>query len=157
MNLRAWFAKHSLKLLAIDDTPNSIAMGVAIGIFFGFTPLFGLKTALSFLFAWLLGVNVLAAVVGVALHSIALPFMPVVFRLEYDLGYWLLSDPHQFPPSLLHVSTEPGIWFRWSSFSSVGGPMLLGSIFFSAPLGGLAYLVTKKLVNRYHKRGSRAG
>jgi uncharacterized protein (DUF2062 family) len=46
MDPRRWFHEHSLKLLAIRDTPEAIAGGVAIGIFFGFTPLFGLKTAL---------------------------------------------------------------------------------------------------------------
>lgn len=152
MNLRAWFAKHSLKLLAIDDTPYAIAMGVAIGIFFGFTPLFGLKTGLSLLFAWLLRGNVLAAVIGVALHTIALPFMPVVFRLEYDLGYWLLSNPHQFPRGILHAHLEPDVWLRWANFASIGGPMLFGSIFFSTPFGGIAYFVTKKLITRYRKK-----
>src|SRR6266568_4839097 len=64
MNLRRWFKEHSLKLLAIRDTPQAIAGGVAIGIFFGFTPLFGLKTLLSILFAWLTRSNILAAVLG---------------------------------------------------------------------------------------------
>jgi len=47
LNLRRWLHEHSLKLLAIRDTPEAIAGGVAIGIFFGFTPLFGLKTLLA--------------------------------------------------------------------------------------------------------------
>ena len=55
MNLRKWFKEHSLKLLAIRDTPNAIAGGVAIGIFFGFTPLVGLKTLLSSGDTWPLG------------------------------------------------------------------------------------------------------
>ena len=49
MNPKRWLHEHSLKLLAIRDTPEAIAGGVAIGIFFGFTPLFGLKTALTIL------------------------------------------------------------------------------------------------------------
>ena len=38
MNPRRWLHNHSLKLLAIRDTPEAIAGGVAIGIFFGFFP-----------------------------------------------------------------------------------------------------------------------
>ena len=64
MNPRRWFRKHSLKLLAIRDTPQAIAGGVAIGMFFGFTPLFGLKTILAIFCAWLTGSNILAAVFG---------------------------------------------------------------------------------------------
>src|ERR1044071_4671354 len=98
-NLRRWLKDHSLKLLAIRDTPNAIAGGVAIGIFFGFTPLLGLKTLLSIFFAWLTRSNIIAAVIAVTLHDVALPFMPVLFRWEYDIGYWILSDPHQWPMS----------------------------------------------------------
>ena len=64
MNLRKWFKEHSLKLLAIRDTPNAIAGGVAIGIFFGFTPLVGLKTLLSIFFAWLTRSNIVAAAIA---------------------------------------------------------------------------------------------
>ena len=53
MNLRRWLHEHSLKLLAIRDTPEAIAGGVTIGVFFGFMPLFGMKTALALFFAWL--------------------------------------------------------------------------------------------------------
>ena len=45
--MRDWFKRHSLKLLAIRDTPNAIAGGIAIGFFFGFTPFIGLKTLLA--------------------------------------------------------------------------------------------------------------
>ena len=77
MNLRRWLHEHSLKLLAIRDTPQAIAGGVAIGIFFGFMPLFGLKTLSAILFAWLTGSNILAAVLAVTAHDVVFPFMPV--------------------------------------------------------------------------------
>src|SRR2546426_6703842 len=110
MNLRKWFKEHSLKLLAIRDTPNAIAGGVAIGIFFGFTPLVGLKTLLSIFVAWLTRCNILAAAIAVTLHDVALPFMPVLFRWEYNIGYWLLSDPHHWPDRLrdLHWRARGG-------------------------------------------------
>jgi uncharacterized protein (DUF2062 family) len=40
LNVGRWWREHSLKLLAIRDTPKAIAGGVGIGVFFGFTPLF---------------------------------------------------------------------------------------------------------------------
>lgn len=82
MNLRRWLHEHSLKLLAIRDTPEAIAGGVAIGIFFGFTPLFGLKTLSAIFFAWLTGSNILAAVISGALHDVILPFMPIIYRWD---------------------------------------------------------------------------
>ena len=109
MNLRKWFNEHSLKLLAIRDTPNAIAGGVAIGIFFGFTPLVGLKTLLSIFVAWLTRCNILAAAIAVTLHDVALPFMPVLFRWEYNIGYWLLSDPHHWPERLRSALAGAGV------------------------------------------------
>src|SRR5256885_2100228 len=88
MNPRRWLHEHSLKLLAIRDTPEAIAGGVAIGIFFGFSPLFGLKTLLAIFFAWLTRSNILAAVLATTLHDIVLPLMPLVYRAEYAVGYF---------------------------------------------------------------------
>ena len=52
------------------DTPHSIALGSAIGIFFGFTPLWSLKTLLSIGVAWVFRCNKLAAAIAVTLHDI---------------------------------------------------------------------------------------
>jgi uncharacterized protein len=51
-HLKQWLSKHHMTLMTIADTPHSIAFGSAIGIFFGFTPLYPLKTLLSIAVAW---------------------------------------------------------------------------------------------------------
>jgi uncharacterized protein len=153
MNPRRWLHEHSLKLLAIRDTPEAIAGGVAIGIFIGFTPLFGLKTALTILFAWLTRSNIIAAVLASAAHDIILPLMPVIFRWEYQVGYWLLSHPHHLPPSLAKFKWE-GISLRgWLVFlMGVGKPLLLGGIICAAPFGMLSYVLTRRLVARHQRK-----
>lgn len=152
MNPRRWLHEHSLKLLAIRDTPEAIAGGVAIGIFFGFTPLFGLKTALTILFAWLTRSNIIAAVIASAAHDIILPLMPVVFRWEYDVGFWLLSQPHHFPPSLTKLRWEGHPWRDWRTFFTVGKPLLVGSLVCSAPISIVAYLFAKRLIARHQRK-----
>jgi uncharacterized protein (DUF2062 family) len=152
MNPRRWLHEHSLKLLAIRDTPEAIAGGVAIGIFFGFTPLFGLKTALTILFAWLTRTNLIAAVLASAAHDIILPLMPFVFRWEYNVGFWLLSSPHHLPPSLTRLRLEGHSWRKWTTFFTVGKPLLLGSVICSAPIALLCYLFTQRLVARHQRK-----
>ncbi len=152
MNVHQWLKEHSLKLLAIRDTPNAIAGGVAIGIFFGFTPLVGLKTLLSILFAWLTRCNIVAAAIAVTLHDVALPFMPVLFRWEYNLCYWLLIDPHHWPPRLLDLHWHAREWRRWTTFFSVGRPLLLGSVIVSTPAALLVFGITRNIVLRHRKR-----
>jgi uncharacterized protein (DUF2062 family) len=154
MNPRRWLHKHSLKLLAIKDTPEAIAGGVAIGIFFGFTPLFGLKTLSAILFAWLSGSNILAAVIAGTLHDIVLPFMPAIYWWEYQVGYYLLSYPHQLPP-FGKLGLPAHAWRSWTTFLTVGKPMLLGSVLCAAPLALLSFFLSKQIVAR-HQRKKRA-
>ena len=92
MNPKRWLHEHSLKLLAIRDTPEAIAGGVAIGIFIGFTPLIGLKTVLTILFAWLARSNIIAAVLASAGHDILWPVLPVIFPLGVPGGV-LAAEP----------------------------------------------------------------
>ena len=154
MNPRRWLHEHSPKLLAIRDTPQAIAGGVAIGIFFGFTPLFGLKTLLSILFAWLTRSNILAAVLASALHDVALPLMPVIYGFEYGVGHFLLSDPHQWP-HLIKNPWESAPGAGWLRIFNIGKHLLLGAFVCAAPMATLAYLLTKPLVVRYHKKHPR--
>ena len=75
-----WLHFQWNKLKGIEDSPRAVAVGVAAGIFFGFTPLLGLKTLLAIAFAWLFRGNRLAAAVAATLHDVLLPFMPLAWR-----------------------------------------------------------------------------
>src|SRR5262249_28311860 len=131
MNLRRWFQEHSLRLLAIRDSPEAIAGGVAIGIFFGFTPLVGLKTLSAICLAWLTRSNVLSAVIAGTLHDLIWPFMPFIFVWEYKIGYWLLND--EWPRHMSRFHLKWSEWFKWTTFLTVGKPLLLGSLVFGTP------------------------
>jgi len=152
MNPRQWLHEHSLKLLAIRDTPEAIAGGVAIGLFFSFTPLFGLKTICVIFVAWLTRSNIIAAVLAVTLHDVLLPVMPVIYRWEYDIGFWLLSHPHHWPPSLVKAPWEVHHWRSWANLRAVGKDTLLGSIVCATPLAAIAFWVTKMLVARHQQK-----
>jgi uncharacterized protein (DUF2062 family) len=152
MNVKRWLREHSLKLLAIRDTPEAIAGGVAIGVFFGFTPLFGIKTLCAIFFAWLTRSNIIAAVLAGTLHDLVLPIMPAIFIWEYEVGYWILNQ--EWPRGIPKVHLAWHEWRNWWRLltSEVGRPMLLGSITIAAPLGVVFYFVTKKVVARHHRK-----
>jgi uncharacterized protein (DUF2062 family) len=152
MNLRRWLQEHSLKLLAIRDTPQAIAGGVAIGIFFAFTPFFGLKEVLTILFAWLTRSNIIAAVLAVTAHNIILPLMPVIYRWQYDVGYWLLSQPHHLPPPLLKAHWEAHKWRSWMTVFAIGKDLLVGSIACTMPLALFSYFATRSIVARHQRK-----
>lgn len=155
MNPRRWFHEHSLKLLAIRDTPEAIAGGVAIGIFFGFIPIVGLKTISAIFFAWLTRSNILAAVLAGALHDVFLPLMPVIYRWEYDVGFWLLHKPHRWPPALIHIRHSWRDWhtfFDRSTFLTTGKYLLVGSSVCSAPVALISFFLTKSIVSHHQRK-----
>src|SRR5207237_4070655 len=88
-----WLAAHHMTLMTIADTPHSIAFGSAIGIFFGFTPLYPLKTLLSIAAAWVCRCNKVAAAIAVTLHDVGIWAMPAIYIAEYLLGCWSLHRP----------------------------------------------------------------
>lgn len=136
------------KLFEIKDRPHAVAGGAAIGIFMGFTPLFGLKTLLCLGASLALRCNPIAAVVAVSLHDIVTPIWPVLLRIEYDIGYWLLSRPHHLPPKLEHHHLHLGELMKWTTFLDLGLPMLVGSLFLAVPFAALTYGVVFFLITR---------
>jgi uncharacterized protein (DUF2062 family) len=139
-----------MTLMAIADTPHSIAFGSAIGIFFGFTPLYPLKTLLSILLAWILRCNKIAAAVAVTLHDVLIFAMPAIYFGEYKLGCLTLhrSRPHhiRFGPFALRD------YLHWHVFSTVVWPTLqpalIGSLFLAVPSAVATYVAVRLLVRR---------
>jgi uncharacterized protein (DUF2062 family) len=153
MNPRKWLHEHSLKLLAIRDTPNAIAGGVAIGVFFGFTPLFGIKTLSAIFLAWLTRSNIIAAVLAATAHDVMIPLMPAIYLGEYKVGYWLLSNPHEWPPKLSRMHWHSYAWREWTTFLfGAGLPLLVGSVICGAPFTFATFVLTKTIVARHQRK-----
>lgn len=148
---RPWYKRHYHKLVGLKDTPHSIALGFACGIFLGFTPLFGLKMILAVLVAWILRSNKIAALIGVALHDFILPFVPVLLRVQYQIGFWLTSDPHRLPPEMSFSHIEFEKVFHWTTFLTVGGPLMLGSVITGIPFGVAAYFLARWIVVEFRR------
>jgi uncharacterized protein (DUF2062 family) len=144
--LGGWVAGMYTRLMTIQDTPHSIALGSAIGIFMGFTPLYGLKMLLSFGVAWLLKSNKIAAIIGVTLHDLILPFAPALHWWEYRVGYWIVHG--YFPRRMGSQHVPLRDYAQWTTFFTVGQPMLVGSLMIGVPFGMLAYFVCRALVAR---------
>ena len=150
MNPRRWLHAHSLKLLAIRDTPEAIAGGVAIGIFLGFTPLFGFKTLLAILFAWLTRTNLIAAILATTLHDLLFPILPVVYLWEYKIGFLLMNG--KWPERLSRVHLHWNEWHNWRVFLKVIRPTLLGSVVCGLPLAGISFFVMRGIMIRHQRK-----
>ena len=151
--LRRWLAAHHLTLMTLPDTPHSIALGAAIGMFFGFTPLFGMKTLLSLAGAWLLKGNKIAAFISVTLHDIILPFWPAIFLWEYRMGMWTLHRRVPQRPGFRHVALSD--YMEWTTFFTVGQPLLVGSLFLALPAAVVVYFGLRAVLIRARKTNAK--
>lgn len=152
MNPAIWMRAQLAKLHAIEDTPHAISFGFAIGVFFGFVPLFGIKTLLSVLVAWLCRTNKIAAFVGVTLHDVLLPFTPFLLRLEFQIGFWLLSHPHHFAPKMRLQHSRLHEMLSWTNMLKTGGPLLLGAVVTGALFAPIGYFTMRGAVTAFRAR-----
>lgn len=145
--LRRWLGHLHFRIVTIEDTPHSIALGVAIGIFFGFTPLWSLKTLLSIAVAWLFKSNKIAAAISVQLHDLILPFMPAIYLWEYKIGFWSLHGHLPMRFSLRTLSLRD--YIQWETFFTIGRPLLVGSLIIGLPCAALVYFICRGLVTTH--------
>ena len=143
---KEWLASHHMTLMAIADTPHSIAFGSAIGIFFGFTPLYPLKTLLSILAAWICRCNKVAAAIAVTLHDVLIFAMPAIYYAEYKLGCTVLHRPPRVKIHSWHFSVHD--YLSWGLFSKFVWPALIGSMFLAIPSALVIYFLVRMLVSR---------
>ena len=132
------------KLLHVDDTPQRTAAAFALGVFFGFSPLFGLHTVLAVGLAFLLNLNRVATVLGVYsnLPWVIAPY----YALATLIGARLVGQriPRGFRGQLRHLfdlSVYDGAF--WHTAGEVLRPMLwpyvIGTTFCAALLAAGAY------------------
>ncbi len=148
-------------VLALDDAPHSIALGVAIGIFVGLTPTVGIQTAIIlgvvFLTRRFFYFNTSAAMAATYVSN---PFtMLPLYYFWYQLGTWFV--PGSMTVAELRAALQfDGLSGWWSSMCAlgieVGGPMFIGALL-TAPIGVLiAYPVSYFLVKWARRTGQPA-
>ncbi len=127
-----------VRFVRLRGQADEIAKGVALGIFIGMTPTFGLQMIIAIFLAFLLRENRLAAVLGVWVTNPVTA--PVIYAIEYEVGRILLG--------LQRVSRPPE--FTFGEFAAMGyeviGPLWVGGLLAGVLCGSLAYFVTLRLV-----------
>lgn len=143
---KKWLADHHMTLVTMADTPHSIALGSAIGIFFGFTPLWSLKTLLSIAVAWVCRCNKIAAAIAVTIHDVLIFVMPAVYFAEYKLGCWTLHRPPPAHRIRFHFGLHD--YLNWELFRRWVWPAMIGSLFLAVPSAVIVYFLMRMLISR---------
>src|ERR1700722_15807475 len=135
-----------MTLVTMADTPHSIALGSAIGIFFGFTPLWSLKTLLSIAVAWVCRCNKIAAAIAVTIRDVLIFVMPAVYFAEYKLGCWCLHRPPPAHRIRFHFGLHD--YLNWELFRRWVWPAMIGSLFLAVPSAVIVYFLMRLLISR---------
>jgi len=134
------------ELLDAKDAPHSVAGGAAIGVFFGFLPIFGLKTVSAMGVAVVTRCSVVASVIGVSVHDILLPLWPLILRWQFQIGFWILSHPHHFAPPLVKSDFKLSEIFQWDNFVDIGLPLVVGGTACAIPITIVSYLIVLRVM-----------
>ena len=160
--LLSWrgFREHARGVLHLDEEPSRLATGMAVGVFIGCTPFYGLHTLLALLVAVIFRLNKVATVTGAWIN---LPFFaPFVYAFALRLGEAILSrDFSSFSwASVLALAEGARAYLRVSPRQSAGDlwrllwdmlfvaskPLLVGTGVIGLMAGFVTYFVTLEAV-----------
>lgn len=153
------------RIRRLPDPAYKISRGIAAGVFVCFTPFFGLHFLISAGLAWLIGGNVLAALLATFTGN-PITF-PIIAGLSVQLGSRILGEPASLPlddvfGSFSRVSME--LWFNlracvtgqpvhWTHmdnfFAHVFLPYLVGGIGPGLMAAVAVYAVSRPIINAY--------
>lgn len=132
------FKLNLIRIVRLRATPNDIAKGMALGLFIGMTPTFGIQMIIVLALAVMLRENKIAALLGVWVTNPVTA--PVIYGLEYEVGRVLLHLPH--PHRLVQFNYESLVALGWQ----VVIPLCLGSLIFGLVIGAIGYAVTLRMI-----------
>lgn len=130
------------RLVRLRSTPQAIARGLAIGIFFGCLPMFGLQIILSLAAATLLRGYRIAAAAATWISNPFTYFPLYAFGFQMGralLGYGHLTFPEDGIPSLNHLSALGGDFLAALFF----GCIIMGTVLSFCSYWGALYLIQR--------------
>jgi uncharacterized protein (TIGR03546 family) len=133
------------ELLRLHNTPHEIAFGVAIGVFIGVMPVYGLHTLIILLLALIIpDINKIAMFIG---SNISIPpAIPFISWASYSIGRFILGD--KCPPlkwSMLKDLKHENVYEIFCS-------LFVGSIVLGIICAVVSYFAVLWFVERLQKK-----
>ncbi|HXG17429.1 MAG TPA: DUF2062 domain-containing protein [Calidithermus sp.] len=148
------------EVLHLDDPAPRLALALAVGVFIGCTPFWGLQTVLAVTVALLFRLNRVATVAGAWLN---LPWVaPFVYGAALQVGTAIVPDPSgSRGPGLAGLLRHPG-QIGWGQvralLADLSLPLLIGCAVVGAGAAAVTYVVALRLITaRRRARGAVSG
>lgn len=159
---RANLKRLAGRVLMLDDTPHSIALGAAAGIFLSFTPVIGLHMGLIVGLSLIVRMNRTAGLAAVWVNN-PLTVIPVFF-FNYLVGAVVLfSEPITWGVfrETVQSSLTHGTWYQNLGAMclalgrvalEIALPLWVGSLIVATTLAVPTYFVVRRLAEKYQAR-----
>ena len=139
---------YARRLLALDDTPERIALAFAFGVFLAFSPLLGLHTVLGLTIAFIFGLNRVAVLLGVWVNN-PWTLVPIYAAAAYVGGILFgFPDPQALPHFEWGEFWHGRFWLHLIRHWKVLMPVVLGSTILSFVSAFLSYPVALYVVRK---------
>lgn len=133
---------NALKIYYARGSAHEIALGAAIGAFWGVFPTFGLSTILSLLLYKIFRFNI---VVAISAAFISNPLTsPFLLLLSYKVGTYFVET---------NVEFQYKKWYE--NFSKIGYVLIIGSTIVSTITGIIIYVITKYAIQKRRRNKSK--
>jgi uncharacterized protein (DUF2062 family) len=145
------------RIFRLEDSAHGVALGIAAGVFGGCMPLVGIQTATAVLLAWVLGANIVAAVVG-TFSANPLTY-PLIWLASYRTGAAILgydqlttaelaSSLQRFSDSASTSGSHPlalAAGFLWPIFK----PLTVGALPVGLFAATVCYCIARPVIEAY--------
>lgn len=144
------------KILMLDDTPHSVALGTTIGMFIGMTPTVGIQMIIVLIIAFLtrpfFRFNKIAAVLTVYVTN-PLTIIPI-YWFNYKVGTWFVPSDVTYEDFVAIVQFDNhGNWSERALLliTDLGAPLLIGCLLVALVSSVLTYPIMRWLLHRCHQ------
>ena len=136
-------------LIEVEDSPRRIALGFAVGVFLGFSPLLGLHTILGLVVAYAVGFNRIVVLAGVYSCN------PWILAPYYGFATWFgvqllgVEGDHSLKSVNVLEIFQPEFWHWLASQWQLLLPAFIGSTILCTALALIAYPVALRVILKY--------
>lgn len=132
------------RFIRMRGTPEYIARGLALGVFAGLFPIFGLQTIVGVALAALLRGHKIAAAAGTWVSN-PLTYVPI-YAINFQVGRWLLNSQEEFVPESL-VSLQEILQYKTQFVAA----LFLGCLVMGIICGIFSYFLGLKLIRLWRR------
>lgn len=148
-----WLRYHYIKVLRINDTPEKVAGGLALGVAIGILPSFGLGIVAAVIIAGAVGLNRVSSLIGTLVMN---PWTaPFFWALSYIAGSLVLgNDLHDTIEVVRGLKEEGDLWASLLARELLL-PYAVGNLIITAFTCATSYVSTIYIVRTYRRARAR--